>query len=137
MNKTSKTALITGASSGLGMELARLYAANGDNLVLVARSVSKMEELKAELEKAYGIQMMVIGKDLSQAEAPAEIYFEVKSPHFPMPSGMRQKARVSLSRRCCLVLLTVVSPAPVTCRIPSSLSTWFRPPSSPRQDSMA
>ena len=78
MNKTSKTALITGASSGLGMELARLYAANGDNLVLVARSVSKMEELKAELEKAYGIQVMVIGKDLSQADAPAEIYFEVK-----------------------------------------------------------
>ena len=73
MNKTNKTALITGASSGLGMELARLHAANGDNLVLVARSVSKMEELKAELEKAYGIQVMVIGKDLSHPEAPARV----------------------------------------------------------------
>ena len=51
------------------MELARLHAANGDNLVLVARSVSKMEELKAELENAYGIQVMVIGKDLSHPEA--------------------------------------------------------------------
>ncbi len=78
MNKTNKTALITGASSGLGMELARLHAANGDNLVLVARSIGKMEELKAELEKAYGIQVMVIGKDLSHPEAPSQIYFEVK-----------------------------------------------------------
>lgn len=60
MNKTSKTALITGASSGLGMELARLHTANGDNLVLVARSIGKMEELKAELEKAYGIQVMIL-----------------------------------------------------------------------------
>jgi len=60
------------------MELARLHAANGDNLVLVARSIGKMEELKAELEKAYGIQVMVIGKDLSHADAPAQIYFEVK-----------------------------------------------------------
>ena len=73
MNKTNKTALITGASSGLGMEQARLHAANGDNLVLVARSVSKMEELKAELEKAYGIQVMVIGKGLSHADAPARV----------------------------------------------------------------
>lgn len=60
------------------MELARLHTANGDNLVLVARSSGKMEELKAELEKAYGIQVMVIGKDLSHADAPAQIYFEVK-----------------------------------------------------------
>ena len=59
------------------------------------------------------------------------------SPHFPMPSGMRQRARVSQLRRCCLALWTVASPAPVTCRTPSFSSTWFHPPSSPRQDSMA
>lgn len=55
------------------MELARLHAANGDNLVLVARSIGKMEELKAELEKAYRIQVMVIGKDLSHPEAPSRV----------------------------------------------------------------
>jgi len=43
MNKTNKTALITGTSSGLGMELARQHAANGDNLVLVARSIGKIK----------------------------------------------------------------------------------------------
>ncbi len=42
MSRTNKTALITGASSGLGMELARLHAKNGDSLVLVARSKEKM-----------------------------------------------------------------------------------------------
>ena len=55
------------------MELARLHAANGDNLVLVARSIGKMEELKAEMEKAYGIQVMIIGKDLSHADAPLRV----------------------------------------------------------------
>jgi len=42
----SKTALITGSSNGIGMELARIHAGKGDNLVLVARSKSKLDELK-------------------------------------------------------------------------------------------
>lgn len=78
MSKTNKTALITGASSGLGMELARLHAKNGDNLVLVARSISKMQALKDELEKQYDITVTVIGKDLSLPTAPEEVYEEVK-----------------------------------------------------------
>lgn len=78
MSKTQRTALITGASSGLGMELARLHAQNGDDLVLVARSVSKMQALKDELEKQHGIQVTVIGKDLSLPTAPEEVYDEVK-----------------------------------------------------------
>ena len=78
MTKTQKTALITGASSGLGVELARLHAQNGDDLVLVARSVGKMESLKEELEKQYGTAVTVIGKDLSQPTAPEEVYEEVK-----------------------------------------------------------
>lgn len=77
MDKTNKTALITGASSGLGMELARLHAQHGDNLVLVARSIGKMEALKAELEKAHGVTVTVIGKDLSQADAPETLHDEV------------------------------------------------------------
>ncbi|MBP3774987.1 MAG: SDR family oxidoreductase [Bacteroidaceae bacterium] len=78
-NTTTKTALITGASSGLGMELARLHAQNGDNLVLVARSVGKMQELKEELEQAHGIKAFIIGKDLSLPTAPEEVYQEVKA----------------------------------------------------------
>ncbi|MBQ7421384.1 MAG: SDR family oxidoreductase [Prevotella sp.] len=79
METTSKTALITGASSGLGMELARLHAQNGDNLVLVARSEQKMSALKAELESQFGVSATVITKDLSLANAPEEVYEEVKT----------------------------------------------------------
>jgi len=59
-----KTALITGASSGIGMELARIHASKGDNLVLVARRKDKLEALKTELEKHNGITVFVIEKDL-------------------------------------------------------------------------
>ncbi|NOU16463.1 MAG: SDR family oxidoreductase [Bacteroidales bacterium] len=73
-----KTALITGASSGIGLELARIHAAKGGNLVLVARSKSKLDELKIELEKKHGISVYVIGKDLSSPNAAAEVYAELK-----------------------------------------------------------
>ena len=78
MSRTNKTALITGASSGLGMELARLHAKHGDDLLLVARSVNKMEALKAELQKDYQVNVTVIGKDLSLADAPEMLHDEVK-----------------------------------------------------------
>ena len=79
MTRTNKTSLITGASSGLGMELARLHAQNGDNLVLVARSEQKMLSLKEDLQKQYGITVTVIAKDLSLETAPDEVYCLVKA----------------------------------------------------------
>ena len=45
------TALITGASNGIGSELAKVHARNGDDLVLVARNKKKLDELKSEIEK--------------------------------------------------------------------------------------
>jgi short-subunit dehydrogenase len=53
----NKTALITGASGGIGMELARIHASKGDNLVLVARSIDKLDALKSELETQFGISV--------------------------------------------------------------------------------
>lgn len=73
-----KTALITGASSGIGLELSKIHASKGDNLVLVARSKSKLDELKIELEKNYGISVYTIGKDLSLPKSVSEVYSEVK-----------------------------------------------------------
>jgi short-subunit dehydrogenase len=68
----SETALITGASSGIGRELARLFARDGDRLVLVARSRERLEELARELETASaGVTVLV--KDLCDARAPEEI----------------------------------------------------------------
>ena len=71
-------ALITGASSGIGREFARIHAGRGGNLVIVARSENKLNELKAELEKTHSVSVMVIAKDLSLPDAPKEIYEEVK-----------------------------------------------------------
>ena len=53
----AKIVFITGASSGIGEGCARKFAREGWNLILNARTVSKLEELKAELEGAYGVQV--------------------------------------------------------------------------------
>ena len=74
----SKTALITGASAGIGKEFARIHAEQGGNLVIVARRAEKLNELKAELESAYSVQVHVIAKDLSEPNSAQEIYDEVK-----------------------------------------------------------
>ena len=71
-----KTALITGASSGIGYELAIIHASKGDNLVLVARNISKLNQLKTELEKQYKVTVNVIEKDLSKANASKELFDE-------------------------------------------------------------
>jgi len=70
------TALITGASSGIGLELAKVHASKGDDLVLVARNKTKLDELKSELESKYKITVYTIGKDLSSAIAAKEVYDE-------------------------------------------------------------
>ena len=70
------TALITGASNGIGLELARIHASKGGDLVLVARSKDKLDELKSELENQFSITVYTIGKDLSAINAAQEVYEE-------------------------------------------------------------
>jgi len=68
-----RTALITGASGGIGLELARLFAADKWDVALVARSEGKLKEVAAELQSAHGITARVIAADLAKREAPANI----------------------------------------------------------------
>ena len=75
-NRNMKTALITGASNGIGLELARVHASRGGNLVLVARNKSKLDALKTELENKYSVSVYVIEKDLSKINAAQEVYDE-------------------------------------------------------------
>jgi len=71
-----KTALITGASSGIGLELAKIHASKGGDLVLIARNKEKLNELKRELQNQYGIQVYIIVKDLSVINSAQEVFIE-------------------------------------------------------------
>ena len=70
------TALITGASNGIGLELAKIHASKGGDLVLVARNKLKLDKLKTELEKQFKVSVLTISKDLSLPNAAKEVYDE-------------------------------------------------------------
>ncbi|NUM32772.1 MAG: SDR family oxidoreductase [Bacteroidetes bacterium] len=77
-NNMKKTALITGASRGIGRELAIIFARENCNLVILARSIDLLESLKTELQAKYKIEVYVIVKDLSKPQSPLEIFEELK-----------------------------------------------------------
>lgn len=74
-----RIALITGASSGIGKEFAKIHAEKGGDLVIVARSEEKLKALKSELESKHKVNVTIIVKDLTDAKATQEIYKEVKA----------------------------------------------------------
>lgn len=71
---TGKFALITGATSGIGYELAKLFAQDGINLILVARSEENLEKTAAELRQGGNIRVETIVADLFDPTAPKAIY---------------------------------------------------------------
>ena len=73
-----ETVLITGASSGIGLELAKCFAADKANLILVARTTAAMENLAAELRAEHSIETHVITADLAQPDTAQKIFDELK-----------------------------------------------------------
>lgn len=73
-----QTALITGASGGIGYELAKLFAEDGYNVILIARNAQKLNEIAKDFEQKYRIIAKVIAKDLSIPSAPDEIFTELQ-----------------------------------------------------------
>lgn len=75
----NKTVLITGASSGIGLEFATLFAKDGFHLVLNARNESRLQEIANELTTKYGVKITVAAKDLSIPESADELTSELAS----------------------------------------------------------
>ena len=74
----NKTALITGASSGIGYELAKLFAEDRYNLVLVARSAGKLTQVADELQREFGISAKAVPLDLTVASAPQSLFNQLQ-----------------------------------------------------------
>jgi short-subunit dehydrogenase len=77
--KNTKTALVTGASGGLGLEFARLLAADGYRLVLVSRNESALKEVTAEMQSLYGVEAQYFATDLSKPENVESLLHQLQS----------------------------------------------------------
>lgn len=71
---TKNYAIVTGASMGIGLELAKLLAKSGKNLLLTARSQKKLEKIKTELENKFAVQVKNFPLDLSEKNAPENLF---------------------------------------------------------------
>lgn len=75
----SNTALITGASSGIGMEFARYHASKGGDVIITARREGTLNTLKAELEQKHGIEVHVFALDLGAQGGAEALYQKIKA----------------------------------------------------------
>jgi len=74
----TRTALVTGASRGIGFELARLLAADGHDLVLVSRSSEELEKARARLVEQHGVSVRSISRDLSRPGETLDLWREIE-----------------------------------------------------------
>jgi short-subunit dehydrogenase len=79
MSTQKKTALITGASSGIGLDFARLFAEGGYDVVLVARTESKLKALADELGSKHGVRAVAVAADLADPAAPGRLMERLKA----------------------------------------------------------
>src|ERR1035438_4050109 len=103
----NETVLITGASSGIGLELAKCFAADQSNLILVARSTAAMEKLAAELRERFQIEVHVLP---AERELQFEISHAVPPQVSPSPPCCGRRESDWIGRR------QNISPVPARCR---------------------
>lgn len=73
-----KFALITGATSGIGFELAKLFAQNGYGLVLVSSNQNHLDNVKNSLETSYSIPIYIFEQDLTKIDAAEQLYHQIR-----------------------------------------------------------
>ena len=78
MTENTSTVLITGASSGIGCELAKLFAKDHHNLVLIARSGPKLAQFADELQRHFGVSVKPIALDLATPTAPQLLFDQLR-----------------------------------------------------------
>lgn len=119
-----ETALITGASSGIGRELAELFAADHANLVLVARRGDELERLARQLRSAYQVHVMVLTQDLTVAEGLDQLQEQLRQRDITVDvlannagfGATGHFADLSLERQLDMVRLNVVALTDLTRR---------------------
>lgn len=72
--------LITGATRGIGLQISRVFAAQGHPLVLVARDAERLERLRDQLRSSHGVQCQTIAQDLTQPDAATRVWAQVQQP---------------------------------------------------------
>ena len=82
MSDQKKYALVTGATSGIGKEIARLLAKDHYNLVIVARNQDELNNTANELKLESGVEVLTLAKDLFNRDAVFQVYDEVKAQGF-------------------------------------------------------
>ncbi len=115
LKRYGTTALVTGASTGIGREFARVLAEEGLHLIVVARRELLLNDLKDELEEKYAVPVHVVAMDLTEAGATERLFREVRSLgidvdilvnnagfglHHEFVKGDREKERVMVDLNC-------------------------------------
>ena len=95
-----ETALITGASSGIGLALAKVFARNGHALVLTAPDPDHLEKIANQITKQHDVEVGIIAKDLTHSDAAAEIFNDLRSSNTSIgilvnDAGIGQRGRFS------------------------------------------